>query len=191
MNDVSKGYDRITLSIDKHNIITNVGGAWVKSAMTANSLKMLHPKKIIGKTIEKFLGGDVTQMYYDALFKICRLKQESIIRQYGCDSPTHQRFMQVTLNPEENNSIGMIHETLEEIPFKNRVTVKDVNYEVNKQIKKYVKRCSICNRLLNPTTKQWEFPEEMNQEAPLNVFVIHTVCPKCKKTNWISSYKNS
>jgi len=191
MRTLTKGYDKVTVSIDKKNVITDVGGAWIKSAATAYSLGALHPKKIIGKPIENFLGGDVTQMYYDALFKICRLKQATITRQYRCDSPTHQRFMQVTLSPEQDNSVAMLHETLKEIPFKNSVTVTDINSEVNHTIKKYLKRCSICNRLLNPMTNKWEFPEEINQDAPVDVFVIHTVCPDCKEKNWISSYRKS
>jgi len=191
MSTPAKGYDQVTLSIDKKNVITDVGGAWIQSATTAHSLNALQPKKIIGKPIEKFLGGDVTQMYYDALFKICRLKTETITRQYRCDSPSHQRFMQVTLSPRDDNSIDMLHETLKEIPFKNSVTITDIDCQTNHTIKKYIKRCSICNRLLNPATNKWEFPEEINQDAPVDVFVMHTVCPECQKRNWISSYKRS
>jgi hypothetical protein len=175
----------ITLTIDKNNIVTEIGGEWDEAAKAGHAQEALSKDKVIGKEIEHYLGSDTTQMYYDAIFKLCRLKNETIVRDYRCDSPTHERYMRMTIIPLKNNAIEMQHELIKEIPFKNDVNIEDMKNSKHMSYK-YAKRCSICNRLLYPDSDVWHFPEELNQEKALNVKVIHTVCPKCKNKNWIN-----
>jgi hypothetical protein len=181
----SSSFDIITMTIDRHNIITDVGSAWVDVAAKGGASDTLAPQNVIGQPIENYLGGDVTQMYYDAVFKLCRLKNEVLTRAYRCDSPTHQRFMQLTLTPKADGSIEMLHETLKEIPFENSVNIVDMHKETTLRAPAYTKRCNICNRLQYPNQTRWLAPEDLSQNAPLHVKVIHTICPDCKAIDWI------
>lgn len=176
----------IKLVIDKKNKIIAIGGEWDSAAKQGNAVESLAEDKVLGKSIESFLGGDVTQMYYDAVFKLCRLKNETIVREYRCDSPTHRRYMKMVLTPLEDGSIQMTHETLKEIPFENEVTIVDKTLEKN-FMSVHTKRCSICNRLLYPNSNKWVSPEELSEEKPLYVKVIHSVCEDCKNINWFPS----
>lgn len=177
----------ITLTIDQHNMIQSVGGEWNHAAQEGGALDILSTEKVIGKNIEIYLGSDTTQMYYDALYKLCRLKKETITRDYRCDSPTHERYMKITLIPLENSAIEMQHVTIKEIPFKHAVHIEDMKDSSIKNIA-YTKRCSICNRLKYPNSEVWSFPEELNDKKPLHIKVIHTVCPDCKNKNWLKGF---
>ena len=178
--------EKVILTIDKSNIITAVGGSWNKAAQEGNASETLAPENVIGKSIEKFLGGDVTQMYYDAVFKLCRLKNEVLERDYRCDSPTHERYMKMRLIPLEKNQIRMEHELIKEVPFVNQVNILDITHskEVKSNIGLFVKRCSICNKLNCPQSELWLAPENISKEKPVNIKVIHTVCQDCKNKKW-------
>lgn len=182
----AKQNNLVVVIINKNNIITSVSTNWNAVATEGKAIESLENKKIVGQSIESFFGGDVTKMYYEAVFTLCRLKNETITRNYRCDSPTHERYMQMTLIPFEEGIIEMNHETIKEVPFKNNVNIKYIKNDLYNSTA-YTKRCSVCNRLLYPDTNNWVFPETLNQKEPLYIKVIHTVCSNCKKRNWLPS----
>lgn len=175
----------VFMSISRHNTVEAVGGQWVEAAAIGGAADSLAPNKVVGQPIECYLKGSVTQMYYDALFQLCRLRNEVIVRKYRCDSPTHQRFLQMTLTPKNDGGIDILHEVLKEVPFENRVTVVDDGDGPGRALSLYSSRCSICNRLQFPGDSAWLPPEDLSRQAPLVAKVIHTICPDCSEINWI------
>lgn len=182
-------YD-LSITIDKNNVIEAISDGWSRVAKNAGALTLLPKENFIGRSIESFLGSDVTQMYYSALFKLVRLRQRVTEREYRCDSFTHQRTMLMRLIPKENGSIEMQHFTLRESPFKHEVIIKNAPSK-EQQTLEYVKRCSICNKLHYPHQTQWMTPEDLSQEHRVDVRVIYTVCPECKNKNWFPSKSTS
>ncbi|MBN2644681.1 MAG: hypothetical protein JXR59_04315, partial [Desulfuromonadaceae bacterium] len=117
----------------------------------------------------------------------CRLRNEPLTRDYRCDSPTHQRYMRVTLYPEGDGSILMKHETLREVPFSHPVVIRDMSREspAPAQIASArVLRCSMCNRLKLKEAETWSSPETLSEHETKTFHVIHTVCPDCRSTIW-------
>lgn len=179
----------VTYVIDKNNIIVEIGGAWREAAQKGNATDSLAIERVIGQPIENYVCSDVTQMYYDAVFKLCRLKQEILVRDYRCDSDHLKRFMRVTLTPFQDGRIELRHETLREEPFSNSVQVHE---EKPSAPSVNTKRCSICNRLNLPDRQsEWLLPESIAQQGPVDLKVIHTVCPDCKAINWTTHHKHN
>ena len=179
----------ISITIDNKNRISEISDGWSAAALSANATALMHKEEFVGKSIELFLGGDNTQMYYDALFKLVRLKGEVMERKYRCDSFTHERHMLLRLIPKENSSIEMQHFTLSERPFSHEVVITSA--PKNELAFEYIKRCSICNSLLFPDASEWMPPEELSLKSALHLRVIHTVCPTCKNKNWFPSKSTS
>jgi len=177
----------VIYTIDKKNKIIDIGGSWQEAAQQGNADHQLSRENVIGKPIEDFVCSDETQMYYDAIFKLCRLKKQAITRKYRCDSPSHKRYMRVTLKPLKNGSIELYHETLKEDPFENTVTTYELKSAIEPNsgsISLINKRCSMCNRIQPPQEKTWYTPEELSKHDAVKFQVIHTVCIDCRNIDW-------
>jgi hypothetical protein len=174
----------VKIIVDKKNKIIALGGEWDNAAKEGGASESLTKERVIGQNIESYFSGDVTQMYYDAIFKLCRLKNETIEREYRCDSPTHKRYMVMRLIPLGDGSIEMQHETLEETPFEHEIVIQDKTPQVQNGFTSYTKRCSVCNQLQYPNGKKWVSPEELCKEESLHIKVIYTVCSLCKNKTW-------
>jgi len=177
---------RLYYDIDKHNLIIHIGGDWENAANMADVQQELNPDKVIGRLVFDFICSDSTRMYYDAVFKLCRLKQSQATLDYRCDSPTHKRFMQLTLFPLKDFGIRLQHDLVREEPFDHTLDVKEnLDYTPSQQvIITPNKRCSICNRLQLAGETVWVYPEELVEKQPLSLKVIHTICSECKNINW-------
>ncbi len=182
-------YD-LSITIDKNNTIIAISEEWGSIALDAGVAHMAPREAFIGKNIESYLGGDVTQMYYDALFKLVRLRREKIEREYRCDSFTHERHMLMRLIPLEDGAIEMQHKRLHEKAFAHSVTIESDSQNLQSTYE-YIKRCSVCNALLFPHEAEWMAPESLSQEKALHLKVIYTVCPLCKNKNWFPSKSTS
>lgn len=172
-------HNYIIVTIDNENTITQISGAWDTTALSANASSEILEDSIIGANIIDYFRGSVTKMYYTTLFKFSRLSDEPLIKEYRCDSPTHQRYLSMTLKSKNDGSITMYHSLLKEIPFSNEVTIEEVLNVPDAQ--KYIQRCSICNKLKYPDAEIWSAPEELSKLNSLDLKVFHTVCPACLK----------
>lgn len=179
-NDIEKKDNLIIVKIDDQNIIISIDGNWDDTARKGKALEFLKKEKVLGKKIEHFLGEDHTKMFYETIFYRCRYTKKTLVRNYRCDSPTHERHMQVTLIPLEKSDIKMVHETIKEIPFKNDVNIEFIKNDAYNTTS-YTQRCSVCNRLLYPNSTYWVFPEDINENENLYIKVINTVCNHCKE----------
>ena len=174
---------KVVFEIDAKNKIVSIDEGWDEAASEAGASKELEKEKILGRYIEEFEASDTTQMYYNAIFKLCRIKQEKLQREYRCDSSTHKRFMRVTLVPLPKNHIQLIHETLREEAFTHTVVINDKTYTTDKK-QKYIKRCSVCNSIQNIGETLWIPPESLCEDKSIELNVIHTVCQSCKIYPW-------
>lgn len=100
MNTEVEGYDRVEFVVDRNNRICEIGEGWEDAARTGGAEGVLSRDVVLNTPIELCMHDDNTQMFYDAVFKLCRLRNEKMWREYRCDSKTHKRFMRVTLIPE-------------------------------------------------------------------------------------------
>ena len=96
---------KVVYEIDSTNKIISLGEGWNEAAKEGGAQKELGEEEVVGSYLQSHVASDPTKMYYDAVFKLCRIKNEPLEREYRCDSPTHKRFMKMTLYPLENNII--------------------------------------------------------------------------------------
>jgi len=174
----------VILIVDELGIIESVGGGWEQAADAGGAAENLKPQNVIGRPLGCLVGNDVTRMYYETVFKICRLRRKTLSRNYRCDLPTHKRFMQVTLTPLARGRVEMRHQLLHEEPFDNVFTSTEAD-ESSGSSSALALRCSVCNQLRLSGSQSWVEPETLVGEAPRQLSVIHTICPACKNTNWI------
>ncbi len=176
--------DRVVYTIDRDNRICAIGEGWQDAAEQGRAARALAPERVLGMDLGDFVFSDVTLMYYATVFRLCRLRGEPISREYRCDSPTHRRYMRVTMIPRSDGQITLEHETLREEPFRYPVGVRDVTGAAATPTPWL--RCSICNRLQRPGGAAWEEPGGVAAERPVDLPVIHAVCPDCQHTDWRS-----
>jgi hypothetical protein len=174
--------DRVVYTIDQDNRICAIGEGWQAAAEQGRAARALDPERVLGMDLGDFVYSDVTLMYYATVFRLCRLRGEPISREYRCDSPTHRRYMRVTMIPRSDGRIILEHETLREEPFPHRVGVRDITGQETAPAPWL--RCSMCNRLQRPGESTWEEPQAVASERAVELPVIHAVCPACQQTDW-------
>ncbi|MGC9457447.1 MAG: hypothetical protein ACP5DC_07955 [Halothiobacillaceae bacterium] len=172
----------IRLVIDDQGIITDIGGGWDKAAKEGGAAEKLAVDSVIGKPLAGFIGSDATRMYYNAVFKLARLRGQTLTREYRCDSPTHKRFMEVTVTPRPDGHIEMLHQLLHEEPFAHQLLPVPVARSDPRQ--GTALRCSICNRVRLPGQREWVEPATLVESEDKTLSVIHTVCTDCKHADW-------
>lgn len=182
-----------SLVVDKLNRIISVDDeCWLEQAKLGNAEEALQLKNVLNNFLSDFIRDDNTTMYIEAVISLCRLRNETIYREYRCDSPTHKRFMELELIPKEYGHIEMVHYLIREEPFDDEVNIIDMateqdNTETAKSSnkpRKYYLRCSMCNSLMPPDSTEWMEPGELIKHSDGPFRVIHTICDKCSSTLW-------
>jgi diguanylate cyclase (GGDEF)-like protein/PAS domain S-box-containing protein len=177
---MDSGKDIVVYTIDSENKIIHFDEGWKEAAVLGGASLLLEESKFMNQLIEHYIHDVETQAYYASIFKRCREKQEIMEHNYRCDSPTHQRFMKVTLTPFDNGNITLTHETLSEVPFRHEVHLQNiVAFSPDDAID--AKRCSICNRLKLANNSFWTKPERLADDDTVNLKVVHTICSSCRK----------
>ncbi|WP_127470172.1 hypothetical protein [Thiomicrorhabdus aquaedulcis] len=180
----------LSLVVDAQNCIINVSNSWEPLAVQGGAGDSLQANKILGLPLKDFIQSDITWMAVETALKLCRLKRQPLSKPYRCDSPTHQRFMQMDLIPLQPFSTGLVkmqHGLLKEEPFKKPLYIQDMTASQGKtSLPHLILRCSFCNSLKNPKLGFWQTPEifEHNQTIEQPLQVVHTVCPSCKEARW-------
>jgi hypothetical protein len=160
--------------VNRENQIIQIGGAWDQFA-ELNDAHNLSGRKVIGLPLMRFISGDATRMFIEVMLRSARLRGQSFSKHYRCDSAEMRRLMCMTLFPEENHEVELMHEILEETPLPTPVQC----YEAPMAMRH---RCSICNRLATDDG-QWIDPALPGLHRYINlnqrVAVQHTVCDDC------------
>lgn len=170
----------VIYTIDQNNRIISVDEGWEHASIIGGAKDSLEKNKIIRHFINEYISDEATQIYYDAIFKSCRLNQKVITNEYRCDSPSHQRFMKTTFTPHKNGNITLFNETLYQVPFIEKLFIEDKTKDFPDSSSNIMKRCSICNRLRSHDNIKWIEPEMIAGKENLHLDVVHTVCSDCK-----------
>lgn len=176
-----------SLTVDNANRIVDLGDSWLLTAEEGGgaNLTVLQPNRLLNCFLSDSIKDDNTIMLMESLLSVCRLRGETLYREYRCDSPTHKRFMEIELIPFEDGHVQMNHYLLREEAFDKPVKF-DFAYRPTEAIPKTYFRCSMCNKLSLTNSEhsdEWEEPEVFTQQHSLEKsMIIHTVCKACRST---------
>ena len=172
--------EKVSYKIDKQNVIVEIFDDWVNAAKIGKADYLIDTQNVLGTKIFSYVMGDSTRMYYDVIFQKCRLLNKTHFIDYRCDSPTHMRYMQMQIVPQQFKSLYLYNFLLKEEPFQKKISITDSSNSNGGLIS----RCSICNSLKFHINGDWIPPESIDSKEEEDFLVIHTVCPRCKKLNW-------
>ncbi len=162
--------------LDANNCVVAVSEYWDVHAMIYQTPSLL-AKNIIGKALDSQISGDVTQMFTDTMITSARVQGKSLTRRYRCDSPTHKREMEMVLTPLANGNMRISHQLLTETAWQHSRTM----LTQAKPRKTRLKRCSMCNRLLDG--KEWVNQDDYLALHPewgqTELSVYYGICPDC------------
>jgi hypothetical protein len=179
------GHDRVVYTIDAEDRICEIGEGWQRAATIGAAADALAPRRVLGRPVAEFIMSAATVMYYQTVFRLCRLRGEAVSREYRCDSTTHKRFMLVTMTPEPDDRITLEHVTLREEPLRHPVEIHDQEANLDHVAAPELwRRCSMCNRLQPGGRGDWLEPDEVAHARPVRLLVIHAVCKECRDVDW-------
>lgn len=177
MSKPKKFIEKVSYKIDSQNKIIEVYDSWKNAAEVGKASEKLDPNSVLDKYILNYVTGDVTKVYYYIMYTECRRLKKKLSLTYRCDSPTHKRFMEMEMTPEEDNCITIENFLLKEEPFKHPVHIKDETE--NLLIPPRFLRCAICNSL--KIDDEWVLPENIPVNKEKEYKVIHSICPTCQE----------
>jgi hypothetical protein len=165
--------------VDKKDFLVAVSPDWDELVIASNNLKLLG-RAIIGKSLSEFISGDVSNMFTETMIQAARVRQQPIIKPYRCDSPTHKRIMQMILTPFLDGRVRIAHELVSETPW---LHPKNMRTVTNRQRISKIKRCTMCNNLLDGD--EWvtldRYLENHSEYTPETLSVFYGICPNCSR----------
>lgn len=160
--------------IDQKAIIRRVNASW-NSAALLHEAPEIQEGMIVGQPLFRFISGDSTRMFMEALIQAARIRKQPVRQLYRCDSPSERREMEMLILPEPSGLLRLIHRTIRITPSQ-----RQLRFSTQGPVTARVHRCSMCNRL--GIRAQWWEPDE----APLDIDagtlpVLYRVCPDCQQ----------
>lgn len=156
--------------LDAADRILRVSPGWDVFAR-ANGGEALLGEAVLGQPLRRFVSGDPTRMWLDAVLSLARLKGAAVERAYRCDCPDMKRFMRMQVVPEPGGVLRLEHRILSVEP---REPVHFVPWRGGQG--RPVARCSLCCRIQQDG--QWTEAAPCSEAYP----VIYTVCPECRES---------
>lgn len=168
----------LSYSLDRSDTIVAVSGKWDDFARDNDGEKILSGQ-IIGRKLDQFIIGDDTRMFVRTLLMSARTLCRPIYRPYRCDSPKLKRFMEMTVLPQAEGAVEVIHRELYSEPIFYNIPIVAAPASAGWA---FLKRCSLCNRV--QAQGMWSEIDEAIEANRLLVTapslkVIYGVCPDC------------
>lgn len=166
-------------AVDRHDVIDELGGAWMEAARDGGAATALAPERVIGRPLATFLRGDPTRMFVFAMLGGARAHGKPVSRDYRCDSPTERRLMRMTATPLAEHRVRVTHMLVHAEALARRVEIRPASGGA----RGFFKRCSVCNRLR--LGEHWHEPDSAAVATIAggdSVKVIYGVCEEC--TSW-------
>ncbi|HOK08560.1 MAG TPA: hypothetical protein PLT82_01420 [Candidatus Hydrogenedens sp.] len=169
----------IVYKIDENNRITFVNEAWDVFARENNGDEIVS-KRIIGRNLFDFISDiTVKQIYLDLMEQARNNKKIKI--DFRCDSPTYKRYLTMSIQCNEPNTITFITHLIRKEP-QNYKSILDSKVL---RVRKVIRMCSWCKKV--EFDSQWlELDEVINkakifdsEKAPM---ITHTICDNCLKS---------
>jgi hypothetical protein len=129
---------------------------------------------VIGQPLRRFIAGDVTRMYMEAVLQSCRLTGQARSLPYRCDTPDLQREMEMRLEPLAQDALRVEHRLLSARPRARRLVVQTVPAGSAR----HVWRCSLCLRLSERALESPWLEDLPSPQQPTRV--MYTICPDCR-----------
>lgn len=154
---------RIIYELDSDDIIVASSGDWSDVV-----------DDVRDRPLREFISGVGVQDLYERLIKRVRTGH-TVAMDYRCDSPTHQRFMQLVVGPLPRGHVRFDSRVLVEVARSSDAVARPPSEGA-------ILRCSVCNAVY--VRKRWE-PEDdpdsayacMSGDSPKGW--VHGLCPPC------------
>jgi hypothetical protein len=164
--------------VDDADLIAEVDQWWLAFARE-NGTTELNADSVIGRSIWDFIAGEPTRALYRELHQYVRQTGHAVTVPFRCDSPTLQRYMQLTILRREAGGLQYESELLR-VKAQRRMDTLD---SCRKRSNAVLTMCSCCKRsLLEPAG--WLDLEDISlrlrlfdQQTVPNL--RYTVCPQC------------
>jgi hypothetical protein len=173
------GHEReITYTLDSHDRIVELGGAWTEFAHR-NDAPELTAESVIGRQIWNFIVGRETLRLYEDAMRQVRQRGKQVAIPARCDSPTHARWIQVTLSPGAQGQVRqrsvIVHEAYRVYaPLLDRsVPRSDLTLAI----------CSFCNdcHIDSRWTGLESLLDRLDWQSEAMPRLQRTVCPRCTR----------
>ncbi len=164
--------------LDEANVIVCVDHWWLAFAQENNAAG-LNENTVVGRALWDFIADEPTRMLYQEINDHVRASGNPIKVPFRCDSPTLQRYMQLTISKQANGKLLYESALLRAVPQR-RLAVLDSQ---QKRSNAFLTMCSFCKRtLIEPSG--WLAMEDISlnlrmydkQTVPE---LRYTVCPDC------------
>lgn len=164
--------------INEYNQISYVNEAWLDFGKD-NQAVNLSLSDVLGRSIWSYMQNRETEAIYQIIVNNVRKKGIDFALLFRADSPDKRRFMELRINPIENNGVRFNSVLLDEEP-RSYVTLLDNNI---RRKSSFIIICSWC-KMVNVSREHW-----IDIEAAvkfLNLFksdpyprLSHHICPSC------------
>jgi hypothetical protein len=164
--------------VDETDVIDFVDRWWLAFARENNAVELNEPA-VVGRKLWDFISDEPTQELYREIHVRVRTLGNPIAIPFRCDSPTLQRFMQLTISRQDEGHL-MYESKLIQTKVQHRLAVLDPKKERAESV---LTMCSFCKRsLIEPSG--WLELENISlklrmyeqQKVPA---LLYTVCPDC------------
>ncbi|BDV01536.1 hypothetical protein TDMWS_16210 [Thermodesulfomicrobium sp. WS] len=162
--------DPVIYWLDAQDRIVQVNDVWDQFARANGGDGML-AAAVQGQPLWRFVSGDPTRMWLDAIVNVVRITRKPQERPYRCDCPQYKRFMRMRVIPEPSGLLVRVeHHILALEPR------EPVQFEFGRGQGMAMPRCSVCCRVQQHG--QWVDPDP---GTPGQYRVFYTVCPQCRE----------
>jgi hypothetical protein len=164
--------------LDNDDKIIEVDGWWLAFAQE-NGIPELTASMVVGHSIWEFIAGEPTQSLYRVLHDRVRATGRPISVPFRCDSPTLQRYMQLTIHTEPQGHL-LYESTLIRTQPQRYMRLLSPQFPRSSES---LTMCSFCKRsLIEPS----DWLDLENISLKLRLFdqqtvpeLRYTVCPQC------------
>gem|GEM_PF-779485 len=164
----------VVFVLDKDNNILEVNETWDTFAQENDGQGLTRPE-VVNRNLFDFIHGDSTRMFVQVLLDYARILQNTLERDYRCDSDHLKRYMKMVIKPQPDGKIQLENVTVRVEKMVRRVPFRPASPGQHSHL-----RCSMCNNL--KIRDQWMDPEEalrLGEVDSLDNPVTYTVCPSC------------
>ena len=164
--------------VDASDVIVSVDEWWLAFAKENNATE-LDETYVVGRQAREFIADEPTRSLYKEINAYVRMHDASVTVPFRCDSPTLERYMQLTISKCANHLLLYESVLVRTVP-QSRLRILDSSL---KRSNAFLTMCSFCKRsLIEPAG--WLDLQDISLK--LRLFekqtvpgLRYTVCPKC------------
>nr|MEE4268635.1 PAS domain-containing protein [Candidatus Krumholzibacteria bacterium] len=167
----------VVFVLDKNNKIVDVNETWDRFAAENEGLGLSRPE-VVNRNLFEFIHGDSTRMFVQVLLDYARIHQNTVERDYRCDSDQVKRFMKMVIKPQPDGTVLLENITLRVEKLDPRVPFRLAGPGQRGHL-----RCSMCNHL--KFGDQWVDPADALRRGEVDSVdnrVTYSVCPSCRSS---------